>query len=251
MPLAQRVATRTATATTSNGTRVEVIYVDDEVPVSMGAPAADSFLVGTGTTVEEAAAHAPAAVASSPFADAPPVGDSRVRLVYVDGMAPGLTLGAPDADTIRAVTAAAATMVPGAEPAVTAANRASAPAQASPVVVLDGSDSDESPAAAQAPPVVWPDSSGNDKSLVPSWAMRMLPAFQVTAAEAERRREKPCTICLHEFEEGQEVRRLACMCLFHCEEIDEWLSRKDSCPVHVTRTVVEYLGCSERVEATE
>lgn len=173
-----------------------------------------------------------------------------MRLVYVDGMAPGLTL-APDADTIRAVTAAAATMVTGVEPAVTAANHASAPARASPVVVLDGSDSGESPAAAQAPPVVWLDSSGNDKSLVPSWAMRMLPAFQVTAAEAERRREEPCTICLHEFEEGQEVRRLACMCLFHCEEIDEWLSRKDSCPVHVTRTVVECLGCSERVEATE
>ncbi|XP_071098976.1 E3 ubiquitin-protein ligase arkadia-like [Haliotis cracherodii] len=40
-----------------------------------------------------------------------------------------------------------------------------------------------------------------------------------------------CTICLCEFEEGEDVRRLPCMHLFHIECVDQWLSTNKKCPI--------------------
>jgi hypothetical protein len=39
-----------------------------------------------------------------------------------------------------------------------------------------------------------------------------------------------CSICLMDFEEGDEVRDISCGHEFHVECLDEWLLIKDSCP---------------------
>lgn len=40
-----------------------------------------------------------------------------------------------------------------------------------------------------------------------------------------------CTICLSEFEEEEDVRRLPCMHLFHIECVDQWLATNKRCPI--------------------
>jgi len=40
-----------------------------------------------------------------------------------------------------------------------------------------------------------------------------------------------CTICLSEFEEDEDVRRLPCMHLFHIECVDQWLHQNKRCPI--------------------
>ncbi|ESP01849.1 hypothetical protein LOTGIDRAFT_138976, partial [Lottia gigantea] len=40
-----------------------------------------------------------------------------------------------------------------------------------------------------------------------------------------------CTICLSEFEDGEDVRRLPCMHLFHIECVDQWLCTNKKCPI--------------------
>lgn len=40
-----------------------------------------------------------------------------------------------------------------------------------------------------------------------------------------------CTICLSEFEENEDVRRLPCMHLFHIECVDQWLTTNKRCPI--------------------
>ncbi|XP_064645342.1 uncharacterized protein LOC135498811 [Lineus longissimus] len=40
-----------------------------------------------------------------------------------------------------------------------------------------------------------------------------------------------CTICLCEFEEPEDVRRLPCMHLFHVECVDQWLMTNKKCPI--------------------
>ncbi|CAH1790296.1 unnamed protein product [Owenia fusiformis] len=40
-----------------------------------------------------------------------------------------------------------------------------------------------------------------------------------------------CTICLSELEEDEDVRRLPCMHLFHCECVDQWLMTNQKCPI--------------------
>ncbi|XP_046397529.1 mucin-5AC-like isoform X2 [Ischnura elegans] len=40
-----------------------------------------------------------------------------------------------------------------------------------------------------------------------------------------------CTICLSEFEENENVRRLPCMHLFHIDCVDQWLSSNKRCPI--------------------
>lgn len=40
-----------------------------------------------------------------------------------------------------------------------------------------------------------------------------------------------CTICLCEFEEGEDVRRLPCMHLFHVSCVDQWLTTVKFCPL--------------------
>ncbi|VDO95688.1 unnamed protein product [Heligmosomoides polygyrus] len=50
--------------------------------------------------------------------------------------------------------------------------------------------------------------------------------FQVPENEAER-----CTVCLCEFETGEEVRNLRCTHIFHVNCIDKWLVYNKKCPV--------------------
>lgn len=40
-----------------------------------------------------------------------------------------------------------------------------------------------------------------------------------------------CVICLGEYEEGEEVRMLPCMHLFHAPCVDQWLRVNRVCPV--------------------
>nr|CAD7426783.1 unnamed protein product [Timema monikensis] len=40
-----------------------------------------------------------------------------------------------------------------------------------------------------------------------------------------------CTICLSEFEDNEDVRRLPCMHLFHIECVDQWLGTNKRCPI--------------------
>lgn len=41
-----------------------------------------------------------------------------------------------------------------------------------------------------------------------------------------------CTICMEEYEVGQSLVRLECLCKFHKRCIVEWFERKKECPVH-------------------
>lgn len=50
-------------------------------------------------------------------------------------------------------------------------------------------------------------------------------------AEEDDNHLEKCTICLSEFEEGEDVRRLPCMHLFHIECVDQWLSTNKKCPI--------------------
>ncbi|KAK7497797.1 hypothetical protein BaRGS_00010931, partial [Batillaria attramentaria] len=49
--------------------------------------------------------------------------------------------------------------------------------------------------------------------------------------EGEEDHPEKCTICLSEFEEGEDVRRLPCMHLFHIECVDQWLATNKKCPI--------------------
>ncbi|RWS29838.1 E3 ubiquitin-protein ligase Arkadia-like protein [Leptotrombidium deliense] len=54
--------------------------------------------------------------------------------------------------------------------------------------------------------------------------------LQRTATDGDDNIEK-CTICLCEFEDNEEVRRLPCMHLFHVECVDQWLTTNKRCPI--------------------
>lgn len=41
-----------------------------------------------------------------------------------------------------------------------------------------------------------------------------------------------CTICMEEYEAGQALARLECLCKFHKGCITVWFERKRECPVH-------------------
>lgn len=47
----------------------------------------------------------------------------------------------------------------------------------------------------------------------------------------QERDSSACVICLSEFREGEKVRRLGCLHLFHVGCVDMWLSRNSCCPV--------------------
>ena len=40
-----------------------------------------------------------------------------------------------------------------------------------------------------------------------------------------------CSICLDDFEDGEQVRELRCHHIFHVQCVDEWLRTKDACPL--------------------
>jgi len=56
-----------------------------------------------------------------------------------------------------------------------------------------------------------------------------LPTNKVSAEEAAK--IKQCSICLSDFEEDEEVRRLPCFHPFHRQCIDKWLERSKMCPI--------------------
>jgi hypothetical protein len=43
--------------------------------------------------------------------------------------------------------------------------------------------------------------------------------------------QKQCTICLELFKEGENIRRLECLHIYHINCIKNWLKNKDQCPV--------------------
>ena len=49
--------------------------------------------------------------------------------------------------------------------------------------------------------------------------------------EEEEEEADKCTICLSEFEQEEDVRRLPCMHLFHVECVDQWLGQNKRCPI--------------------
>lgn len=43
--------------------------------------------------------------------------------------------------------------------------------------------------------------------------------------------DEKCTICLSMLEDGEDVRRLPCMHLFHQVCVDQWLATSKKCPI--------------------
>lgn len=44
--------------------------------------------------------------------------------------------------------------------------------------------------------------------------------------------DEECTICFDEYKIGDKLARLECFCVFHKSCLDNWLSRKQCCPLH-------------------
>ncbi|RWR95433.1 RING-H2 finger protein ATL52-like protein [Cinnamomum micranthum f. kanehirae] len=70
--------------------------------------------------------------------------------------------------------------------------------------------------------------TGLDNSFI-----QLIPAHTVTKEEASvAGDDNTCAVCLGEFKEGEEVRRLPeCLHLFHVLCIDRWLHSHSSCPL--------------------
>ena len=63
--------------------------------------------------------------------------------------------------------------------------------------------------------------------------IHMLP-FTATEKDCvgEDGNAQECSICMVEYDVGDELARLECLCKFHKECIVEWLRRKAECPLH-------------------
>merc|ERR1719495_761489 len=47
-----------------------------------------------------------------------------------------------------------------------------------------------------------------------------------------KKKKEQCSICLEEFKNGDNIRRLPCFHIFHTHEIDRWLKTgNDKCPI--------------------
>jgi len=49
--------------------------------------------------------------------------------------------------------------------------------------------------------------------------------------KTERKQREECCFCLEEFRDGDDVRRLPCLHIFHVDEIDKWLRENKTCPI--------------------
>ena len=58
-----------------------------------------------------------------------------------------------------------------------------------------------------------------------------LPYKYTKSIKCEDNGPEKCTICLCDFEEQEDVRRLPCMHLFHIECVDQWLPTNKRCPI--------------------
>jgi len=52
-------------------------------------------------------------------------------------------------------------------------------------------------------------------------------------------RDSTCSICLSDFEPGDEVTRLPCKHVFHLEEVQQWLNHRGTCPLCNAEVTVE------------
>lgn len=68
----------------------------------------------------------------------------------------------------------------------------------------------------------------------PSQARIYLLPFIATEKDcvAQDGNVQECSICMVEYDVGDELARLECLCKFHKECIVQWLGRKAECPVH-------------------
>lgn len=55
--------------------------------------------------------------------------------------------------------------------------------------------------------------------------------MQLKIGEEETDVDEKCTICLSMLEDGEDVRRLPCMHLFHQGCVDQWLATSRKCPI--------------------
>lgn len=60
---------------------------------------------------------------------------------------------------------------------------------------------------------------------------RLLRSNSSVDGDTNEDNTEKCTICLCEFEEGEDVRRLPCMHLFHVSCVDQWLTTVKFCPL--------------------
>lgn len=55
--------------------------------------------------------------------------------------------------------------------------------------------------------------------------------LKISMYEEELDTDEKCTICLSMLEDGEDVRRLPCMHLFHQACVDQWLATNKKCPI--------------------
>lgn len=82
-------------------------------------------------------------------------------------------------------------------------------------------------------------SSGTERSspgLNSPQSQHLLRMLSFTATEkdclSEDNTAQECTICMEEYEVGDKLARLECLCKFHKACIVGWFERKKECPVH-------------------
>uniref|UniRef100_A0A4W3KKF0 RING-type E3 ubiquitin transferase n=1 Tax=Callorhinchus milii TaxID=7868 RepID=A0A4W3KKF0_CALMI len=69
------------------------------------------------------------------------------------------------------------------------------------------------------------------KKVITNLQRKLLQYKQEGKDGAEDDTEEKCTICLSILEEGEDVRRLPCMHLFHQVCVDQWLTTNKKCPI--------------------
>merc|ERR1712013_470797 len=55
--------------------------------------------------------------------------------------------------------------------------------------------------------------------------------FRAVKGRAADSKDNQCCFCLEQFQEGEAVRRLQCLHIFHVDEIDQWLRQNRECPI--------------------
>ncbi|KNC74394.1 hypothetical protein SARC_13057, partial [Sphaeroforma arctica JP610] len=65
------------------------------------------------------------------------------------------------------------------------------------------------------------------------WLIHALPTETLSKAAIAKLEEgsQNCCICLEDFKAGEKMKRLPCLHTYHDHCIDEWLSRRGTCPV--------------------
>ncbi|KAH9524387.1 hypothetical protein Btru_054376, partial [Bulinus truncatus] len=70
-----------------------------------------------------------------------------------------------------------------------------------------------------------------ERNTLPHKYKKVEPSSSGDAGADGNNHQEKCTICLSEFETGEDVRRLPCMHLFHSECVDQWLATNKNCPI--------------------